>query len=126
MLDHLEDNIRRVIADIRPQMLEKVIENWTSRLDYIRASRGSSSGSVSPFHTTSPRFYPRDGHGRLSFSSLQWVDKYQACLGSKYWGFEPNCPPERSFCACTSVPKATNTDMDTVSTALALMGFCGI
>ncbi|GFX51447.1 uncharacterized protein TNCV_3103801 [Trichonephila clavipes] len=38
--DHLEDNIRRVIADIRPQMLEKVIENWTSRWDYIRASRG--------------------------------------------------------------------------------------
>ncbi|GFX90375.1 hypothetical protein TNCV_5067621, partial [Trichonephila clavipes] len=26
-LDHLEDNIRRVIADIRPQMLKKVIEN---------------------------------------------------------------------------------------------------
>ncbi|GFX23492.1 uncharacterized protein TNCV_3769671 [Trichonephila clavipes] len=25
----------------RPQILEKVIENWTSRLDYIRASRGS-------------------------------------------------------------------------------------
>ncbi|GFW60929.1 hypothetical protein TNCV_4871401 [Trichonephila clavipes] len=42
-LDHLEDNIRRVIADIRPQMLEKVIENWTSRLDYIRASRGQKS-----------------------------------------------------------------------------------
>ncbi|GFX53366.1 uncharacterized protein TNCV_2946061 [Trichonephila clavipes] len=41
MLYHLEDNIRRVIADIRSQMLEKVIENWTSRLDYIRASRGS-------------------------------------------------------------------------------------
>ncbi|GFV63882.1 transposable element Tc3 transposase [Trichonephila clavipes] len=40
-LDHLEDNIRRVIADIRQQMLEKVIENWTSRLDYIRASCGS-------------------------------------------------------------------------------------
>ncbi|GFT12007.1 integrase catalytic domain-containing protein [Trichonephila clavipes] len=40
-LDHLEDNIRHVIADIRPQMFEKVIENWTSRLDYIRASRGS-------------------------------------------------------------------------------------
>ncbi|GFT31437.1 DUF4817 domain-containing protein [Trichonephila clavipes] len=40
-LDHLEGNICRVIADIRPQMLEKVIENWTSRLDYIRASRGS-------------------------------------------------------------------------------------
>ncbi|GFW83138.1 putative LOC100569746 [Trichonephila clavipes] len=41
MLDHLEDNIRPVIADIRPQMLEKVIENWTSRLNYIRASHGS-------------------------------------------------------------------------------------
>ncbi|GFV84645.1 putative transposable element [Trichonephila clavipes] len=27
MLAHLEDNIRRVIDDIRPQMLEKVIEN---------------------------------------------------------------------------------------------------
>ncbi|GFW94320.1 transposable element Tc3 transposase [Trichonephila clavipes] len=40
-LDPLEDNIPRVIADIGPQMLEKVIENWTSRLDYIRASRGS-------------------------------------------------------------------------------------
>ncbi|GFW46720.1 DUF4817 domain-containing protein [Trichonephila clavipes] len=40
-LNHFEDNIRRVIADIRPQMLEKVIENWTSRLDNIRASRGS-------------------------------------------------------------------------------------
>ncbi|GFT32900.1 putative transposable element [Trichonephila clavipes] len=40
-LDHLEDNIHRVIADIRLQMLEKVIENWTSRLDYIRASCGS-------------------------------------------------------------------------------------
>ncbi|GFT51651.1 ATP-dependent DNA helicase [Trichonephila clavipes] len=37
-LDYLEDNIRRVIADIRPQMLEKVIENWTSRLGYIQAS----------------------------------------------------------------------------------------
>ncbi|GFW21487.1 uncharacterized protein TNCV_1533101 [Trichonephila clavipes] len=40
-LDHLEDNIHRLIADIRPHMLEKVIKNWTSRLDYIRASRGS-------------------------------------------------------------------------------------
>ncbi|GFV51830.1 uncharacterized protein TNCV_1321861 [Trichonephila clavipes] len=31
-LDYSEDNIRRVIADIRPQMLEKVIENWTSQI----------------------------------------------------------------------------------------------
>ncbi|GFW79381.1 hypothetical protein TNCV_2477881 [Trichonephila clavipes] len=40
-LDHLEDNIRRVIADIRPQMLEKSNRKLTSRLDYIRVSRGS-------------------------------------------------------------------------------------
>ena len=42
----LTDNIRRVITDIRPQMLEKVIENWTSRLDYIRASRGGHMPEV--------------------------------------------------------------------------------
>ncbi|GFV72270.1 DUF4817 domain-containing protein [Trichonephila clavipes] len=40
-LKYLEYNIRRVFADIRQQMLEKGTENWTSRLDYIRASRGS-------------------------------------------------------------------------------------
>ncbi|GFT38058.1 uncharacterized protein TNCV_4102981 [Trichonephila clavipes] len=40
-LDHFEESIRRVFVDIRPQMLEKVIENQTSRLDYIRASPGS-------------------------------------------------------------------------------------
>ncbi|GFW72249.1 uncharacterized protein TNCV_702861 [Trichonephila clavipes] len=45
-LDHLEDNIRRVIADIRLQMLEKVIENWTSRLDYIRAYRGHAMPEI--------------------------------------------------------------------------------
>ncbi|GFW33969.1 hypothetical protein TNCV_286531 [Trichonephila clavipes] len=45
-LYHLEDNIRRVIADIRPQMLETVNENWTSRLEYIRASRGSPMPEV--------------------------------------------------------------------------------
>ncbi|GFU63388.1 DUF4817 domain-containing protein [Trichonephila clavipes] len=40
-LNHLEDNICCVIADIRPQKLEKGIENWTSRLDYIPASLDS-------------------------------------------------------------------------------------
>ncbi|GFY22330.1 hypothetical protein TNCV_398661 [Trichonephila clavipes] len=56
-LDHLEDNIRRVIADIRRQMLERVIENWTSRLDYIRASRGSHM----------PETYLKCNATRLSF-----------------------------------------------------------
>ncbi|GFV85952.1 DUF4817 domain-containing protein [Trichonephila clavipes] len=52
-LDHLEDKIRRVIADIRPQMLEKVIENRTPILDYIRASRlkeFDSTKSIEIFH----------------------------------------------------------------------------
>ncbi|GFX67596.1 uncharacterized protein TNCV_3933381 [Trichonephila clavipes] len=40
-LDHLEDNIRRVIADIRPQMLEKSHRKLDVQIDYIRASRGS-------------------------------------------------------------------------------------
>ncbi|GFX95550.1 DUF4817 domain-containing protein [Trichonephila clavipes] len=40
-LDHLEDFIRRVIAIYGNKCWKKVIENWTSRLDYIRASRGS-------------------------------------------------------------------------------------
>ncbi|GFW20897.1 uncharacterized protein TNCV_1714041 [Trichonephila clavipes] len=40
-LDHLEDNIRRVIADIWPQMLEKKSSKIDVQIDYIRASRGS-------------------------------------------------------------------------------------
>ncbi|GFU63236.1 uncharacterized protein TNCV_2656811 [Trichonephila clavipes] len=55
-LDHLEDNIHRVIADIRAQMLEKVIENWTSRLDYIRASRnGTPYRHINCGSTVSPQ-----------------------------------------------------------------------
>lgn len=45
-LDHLEANIRRVIADIRPLLLEKVIENWTSRMGFLRASRGAHMPEV--------------------------------------------------------------------------------
>ncbi|GFU60141.1 transposable element Tcb2 transposase [Trichonephila clavipes] len=70
-LDHLEDNIRRVIADIRPQILEKVIENWTSRLDYssrkvgvldheaLRCLRSPPprTSSLRPLHLF-PRFSP--------------------------------------------------------------------
>lgn len=39
-IDALETNIQRVIADIRPQMLEKVVENWTSRMTFVKNSRG--------------------------------------------------------------------------------------
>ncbi|GFS84586.1 transposable element Tc3 transposase [Trichonephila clavipes] len=44
-LDHLEDNIRRVIADIRPQMLEKVIENWTTSEPAV-AKRGPPGAKI--------------------------------------------------------------------------------
>ncbi|GFU44303.1 uncharacterized protein TNCV_3041401 [Trichonephila clavipes] len=40
-LDHLEDNIRRVIADIRPQMLEKSHRKLDVQIGLHRASRGS-------------------------------------------------------------------------------------
>ncbi|GFV81003.1 putative DD41D transposase [Trichonephila clavipes] len=62
-LDHLEDNIRRVIAEIRPEMLEKVIENWTSRLDYIRASRGSLMPEII-FKILTPTLRGPVRHGR--------------------------------------------------------------
>ncbi|GFX57708.1 hypothetical protein TNCV_4015721 [Trichonephila clavipes] len=32
-------------------------------------------GSVSGFHATGPRFKSRAAQGRLSLSSLQWIDK---------------------------------------------------
>jgi len=37
-IDAIEENIRRVIADIRSQLLQKVVENWASRLEFMRAS----------------------------------------------------------------------------------------
>ena len=39
-IDGFEENIRRVIADIRPQMLQKMVENWASLLEFIRAILG--------------------------------------------------------------------------------------
>lgn len=39
-IDALEANIIRVIGGIPAEMLEKVVENWTHRMDHLRASRG--------------------------------------------------------------------------------------
>ncbi|GFX07061.1 hypothetical protein TNCV_1556641 [Trichonephila clavipes] len=61
-LDLLKDNIRRVIADIRPQMLEKVIENWTARLDYITASRGSHMPKIIFKILAVNNIFPANGH----------------------------------------------------------------
>ncbi|GFW19231.1 hypothetical protein TNCV_255581 [Trichonephila clavipes] len=68
MLDHLEDNIRRVFADIRPQMLEKVIENWTSRLDYIRASHGSHMPEI----IFKMQYEHKKGGGKNPLSKCDW------------------------------------------------------
>ncbi|GFW32130.1 putative transposable element [Trichonephila clavipes] len=86
-LDHLEDNIRRVIADIRPQMLEKVIENCTSRLDYIRASRGSPMPEII-FKIVDSEKKSRPWRRRAAiFRKLRsacvevgTIDKYSACV----------------------------------------------
>ncbi|GFU16469.1 hypothetical protein TNCV_836441 [Trichonephila clavipes] len=45
-LDHLEDNIRRVIADIRPQMLEKVIKNQQENISSADVLNGSIASSL--------------------------------------------------------------------------------
>ncbi|GFW00679.1 pleckstrin homology domain-containing family G member 1 [Trichonephila clavipes] len=88
-LDHLEDNIRRVIADIRPQMLEKVIENWTSRLDYIRASCGSHMPEIGYLKHISNAEEAQVSHKYLKdlFSNIEdiytfnrlFVDELEAC-----------------------------------------------
>ena len=39
-IDALERNIRLVIADIRPQFLQKVLGNCASSLEFIRATNG--------------------------------------------------------------------------------------
>ena len=39
-IQQLENNIRQVIAEIQPETLLKVCQNWSARLRYIRASRG--------------------------------------------------------------------------------------
>ena len=39
-IDALEDNNRRAIADIQLQLLQKVVDNFTSRLGFIRATSG--------------------------------------------------------------------------------------
>ncbi|GFS49447.1 hypothetical protein TNCV_2411611 [Trichonephila clavipes] len=80
-LDHLEDNIRRVIADIRPQMLEKVIENWTTcepavavlcQKSYLKfkKKRGKGEGFLNPI--------PKENlHGEERFTQNVPLSTYQ-------------------------------------------------
>lgn len=45
-IDALEANIERVIRDIRPEMLEKVAHNWTSRIRFVKNSRGGHMSQI--------------------------------------------------------------------------------
>ncbi|GFX30536.1 hypothetical protein TNCV_3461871 [Trichonephila clavipes] len=67
-------------------MLEKVIENWTSRLDYIRASRGSpmpeiifkiSFADPTPLaHAdTSRDVFPRGGTSQGDSEKVAWASQ---------------------------------------------------
>ncbi|GFX11869.1 transposase [Trichonephila clavipes] len=104
-LDHLEDNIRRVIADIRPQMLEKVIENWTSRLDYIRASRGSPMPEIifkisALSHTTGPTTTERPS---IKTDSPLIYEMTSLLLTSA----SPPMPPHQSSCSNHTAKEST-------------------
>lgn len=39
-LEALEANIQATIDAIRPDLLEKVVKNWTNRMDHVTRSRG--------------------------------------------------------------------------------------
>ena len=39
-IDALEDNIEAFIRDIPAETLERVCQNWTKRMDYLKRSRG--------------------------------------------------------------------------------------
>ncbi|GFX47540.1 putative transposase [Trichonephila clavipes] len=92
-LDHSEEKIRRVIADMRPQMLEKVIENWTTRLDYIRASRGSPMTEVIFKMRTFVEWAQNeiavvpDFHKRIFFSDEAhfWLNGYDNKQNCRIW-----------------------------------------
>ncbi|GFW90168.1 uncharacterized protein TNCV_1789891 [Trichonephila clavipes] len=92
-LDHLEDNIRRVIADIRSQMLEKVIESWTSRLDYIRASRGSPMPEIIfKMEKKESHVSPKKGENSLGDTRLKSGEKRNR---GNNWRKRLSIPPEK-------------------------------
>ena len=39
-ITHLKDNITRIIREIEPQLFEKFIENWVTRIHATKRSRG--------------------------------------------------------------------------------------
>ena len=49
-INGLQDNIERVIAEIQPDLCEKVIENWVQRIHAMKRSHGGHLNGII-FHT---------------------------------------------------------------------------
>lgn len=45
-IEHLKANIEAAIAAIEPQTIQNVLRNWTDRMAYCKASRGSHLNEV--------------------------------------------------------------------------------
>ena len=45
-IDALKDNIRKAIVEIQPHTIENVLKNWTDRVGYGMASRGSHLNEI--------------------------------------------------------------------------------
>lgn len=45
-IDALKNNIRIAIDDIMPHTIENVLKNWTDRMGYVKASRGSHMNEI--------------------------------------------------------------------------------
>ena len=45
-IDALEDNIEAFIRKIRAEMLERVCQNWTKRMEHLKRNRGQHWNSM--------------------------------------------------------------------------------
>ena len=45
-IDALKDNIREAIGEIQSHTIDNVLKNWTGRVDYCTASRGSQLNEI--------------------------------------------------------------------------------
>lgn len=70
MINTLEDNFRHVIADIRPQKLQKVVEIWSYRLKYIGINPNGYLPKLILKHNNKPLFY---NQAKLSTTTLNYM-----------------------------------------------------
>lgn len=45
-IEHLEANVEREILAVRPEVLERVMRNWTNRMAYLKRSRGGHMSEI--------------------------------------------------------------------------------